>query len=362
MLEDPEDPVWPTRCRVTVRGLPPGVSAKEFYTKLDASVFCRVLMDGTPQKTHMDRQRDTWACELEFNVAPLMWMDPRLMALPEVPMYSALEFGTPTAYLILLCWRHVPFLFHLHSSFHHAVVGPGPGDVTHFARLADCVTSFCERRLDMYRERQQRLVVQREEEVANHQLRVRFYEYMQVLWQEDKDLLMDWFFSFSSFQKCAAVILFLQVRGAGVAAPPLGGTRRRGVGPCHVRGLSPFLPSGGARQAAAGAGRVAAGAGQQGHGPVEGGPAARHALAGGGVEQARVAVKGFSGLFSMLGTLVRRGELGLVRDPAHLRQQLGGKRHPAGLSHGPSKLAHRRWRAREVVLLGQRVSLRACLS
>ena len=150
MLEDPEDPVWPTRCRVTVRGLPPGVSAKEFYTKLDASVFCRVLMDGTPQKTHMDRQRDTWACELEFNVAPLMWMDPRLMALPEVPMYSALEFGTPTAYLILLCWRHVPFLFHLHPSFHHAVVGPGPGDVTHFARLMDCVTSFCERRLEMY--------------------------------------------------------------------------------------------------------------------------------------------------------------------------------------------------------------------
>ena len=199
--------MWPTTCRVTVRGLPPGVSAKEFYAKLDASVFCRVLMDGRHHDTHIDHERDTWTCELTFNVAPLQWMDLRLMELPEVPMYNPLEFGTPSAYLVLLCWRHVPFLYHLHPSFHHAMVGPGQDQITPFACLFDCVISFCERRLGMYRERHARLVAQREEEVAAQELRVRFYEYMQVLWEEDKSLLRSWcfflflafFHSFSSF-------------------------------------------------------------------------------------------------------------------------------------------------------------------
>ena len=208
MLEDPEDPVWPTRCRVTVRGLPPGVSAKEFYTKLDASVFCRVLMDGRHHDTHIDHERDTWTCELTFNVAPLQWMDLRLMELPEVPMYNPLEFGTPSAYLVLLCWRHVPFLFHLHPSFHHAMVGPGPDQITPFTSLYDCVISFCERRLGMYRERHARLVAQREEEVAAQELRVRFYEYMQVLWEEDKSLLRSWsvfsFFLLLSLFSCSS--------------------------------------------------------------------------------------------------------------------------------------------------------------
>ena len=203
---------WPTQCRLVVRGLPPGVSVKEFHTRVDSSKFCSVLLENRRYTSKVDSDTDTWSCEFVFNPLLLRDMHPDLMALPELPLYNGYEFGSPPAYVMLLCWRHVPFLYRLHAPFHNSVVGPGPGDVTADLSLLGCVSHFCQRRLEMYRQRFHVLVEAQQRRVEEREERLRFYDEYITLWRRDPELTLEWWafcsplfsssflhFSFSAF-------------------------------------------------------------------------------------------------------------------------------------------------------------------
>ena len=198
-----EEPLpWPQQCVVTVRGLPPGVSAKEFYTRLDASPFCAALLRGRRPATRIDAEHDAWSCTLELDTAPLR--DQHSSVAGMVPMYSSLEYGSPSLYLILLCWRHIPYLYHIHPPFHGAFVGPGPEDISagRDATLFSCVERFCQHRLEVYLRRAAGEADACRGRIQRAQDKVTFFRTFQALYEQDPLAMQDWFplffFLFSS--------------------------------------------------------------------------------------------------------------------------------------------------------------------
>lgn len=193
-----EEPLpWPQQCVVTVRGLPPGVSAKEFYTRLDASPFCAALLRGRRPATRIDAEHDAWSCTLELDTAPLR--DQHSSVAGMVPMYSSLEYGSPSLYLILLCWRHIPYLYHIHPPFHGAFVGPGPEDISagRDATLFSCVERFCQHRLEVYLRRAAGEADACRGRIQRAQDKVTFFRTFQELYEQDPLAMQDWFTLFS---------------------------------------------------------------------------------------------------------------------------------------------------------------------
>ena len=203
-LRDPPDLAadtepWPRQATVTVEGLPHGVTMQDFAEAVDRSPFCRALLAGRSAHSTLDRQRDRWTCTLTLQVANMQRRELVHRRIPGLPAYSPLAYGSPTAYLILMCWRHIPYLHHLYPSMRYTMVGPGLGDVSVDVTLREGLREYCRRRLHLYRSR---LEAERElagERVREAEQRVRFHEVVRGIATEGDPLrLFDRFFLFSS--------------------------------------------------------------------------------------------------------------------------------------------------------------------